>query len=752
MDLDDLGSSRSDTRCGFSWFAPRWLSGLATPKTFLVVYGLLGTLQAMAYIYFVATLTTLEKRFKIPSQTTGIMMSGNEVSQILLSLLLSYLGGRGNRPRWIAWGVAFSGASCLILAVPHLVYGPGKEALLLTKEHAPPESLAAAASAHGSDVDPSHIAGHIGESLSLCKSSSSALDADLLDDGDRCEVGGDLSAMPLALVFISQFVLGIGTTLYFALGQTYLDDNTAKRKTPMLLGVVLALRTVGPALGFLLGWACLSLYIDPSLTPLITKKDPRWLGAWWLGWIILTVALLLFSFLIAMFPKHLPKQKGTLPSDRARELQDGLQPLNVEGGKATEPSEDGAALWAGGDGKRKESQGNVPKLKDFPAALGRLLRNKIIMVNNFSAVFYILGASGYITFTTKYMETQFQQSAAGANIIAGTAGIMAMVAGFLASGIVISKFRPRPRLILGWNVVVGMAYVVGELSFIGLGCSTTPLHGASGDGSLALNSACNSGCGCSQYSRYAPVCSADGRLTFYSACHAGCTYTEELEEPIGHGGFVTLAPMKMITRKYGNCSCIPEPQPFIPGSEDDDILEMTGIDAPNLFNWNTALEGPCASEDCVKPFIAFLVISCVMHFLGSSGRVGNVLVNYRSVKPEDKAIAQGLSLLLVSLLAFIPGPILFGAIIDNVCLVWDTSCGKRGNCWLYHKEYFRFYLNATAAVFTVLAVILDAIVCYLGKDLEFYEDEEEDNGTSSKITKITEDSSLNGGGVDSSNN
>jgi len=36
------------------------------------VYGLLGTIQAMAYIYFVATLTTLEKRFKIPSKTTGL--------------------------------------------------------------------------------------------------------------------------------------------------------------------------------------------------------------------------------------------------------------------------------------------------------------------------------------------------------------------------------------------------------------------------------------------------------------------------------------------------------------------------------------------------------------------------------------------------------------------------------------------------------------------------------------------------------
>lgn len=45
----------------------------------------------------------------------------------------------------------------------------------------------------------------------------------------------------------------------------------------------MALRTVGPAVGFVLGYACLSLYIDPTLTPVIAKKDPRWLGAWWLG-------------------------------------------------------------------------------------------------------------------------------------------------------------------------------------------------------------------------------------------------------------------------------------------------------------------------------------------------------------------------------------------------------------------------------------------------------------------------------------
>jgi len=44
------------------------------------------------------------------------------------------------------------------------------------------------------------------------------------------------SILPLILIFLSQFVLGIGSTLYYALGQPYLDDNVKKTQTPMLLG------------------------------------------------------------------------------------------------------------------------------------------------------------------------------------------------------------------------------------------------------------------------------------------------------------------------------------------------------------------------------------------------------------------------------------------------------------------------------------------------------------------------------------
>lgn len=62
-------------------------------------------------------------------------MTGNEISQIMLSLILSYMGGQRNRPKWICWGMIFAAMSCFILALPHFIYGPGDDALQLTKEY-----------------------------------------------------------------------------------------------------------------------------------------------------------------------------------------------------------------------------------------------------------------------------------------------------------------------------------------------------------------------------------------------------------------------------------------------------------------------------------------------------------------------------------------------------------------------------------------------------------------------------------------
>lgn len=116
------------------------------------------------------------------------------------------------------------------------------------------------------------------------------------------------SYVPLVLIFLSQFVLGIGNTLYYSLGQSYLDDNTKQRNTPLMLAYAFSMRMFGPVLGFGLGYLIMRVYIDPTLTPIIDKDDPRWLGAWWLGWILLGTLMFIFAGLIGMFPKNLPKK------------------------------------------------------------------------------------------------------------------------------------------------------------------------------------------------------------------------------------------------------------------------------------------------------------------------------------------------------------------------------------------------------------------------------------------------------------
>lgn len=66
-----LVNDDADTRCGLGPFRGQWLQKYATKKSYLLTYSFLGLFQAMFFSYSIATLTTLEKQFKLKSQTTG---------------------------------------------------------------------------------------------------------------------------------------------------------------------------------------------------------------------------------------------------------------------------------------------------------------------------------------------------------------------------------------------------------------------------------------------------------------------------------------------------------------------------------------------------------------------------------------------------------------------------------------------------------------------------------------------------------
>ena len=65
-------------------------------------------------------------------------------------------------------------------------------------------------------------------------------------------------------------------------------------------------------------------------------------------------------------------------------------------------------------------------------------------------------------------------------------------------------------------------------------------------------------------------------------------------------------------------------------------------------------------------------------------RVGIIfLFCFRIIAPERLSFAFGLQYMSTKVLAHIPGPIIFGHLVDLNCVIWQKVCNKTGFCWIY---------------------------------------------------------------------
>jgi hypothetical protein len=65
----------------------------------------------------------------------GTIITAVDISGLISSFPLAYLGSRGHKTRWLAAGTLLVGMSCFLRLLPHLIYGPGQDALALTVEY-----------------------------------------------------------------------------------------------------------------------------------------------------------------------------------------------------------------------------------------------------------------------------------------------------------------------------------------------------------------------------------------------------------------------------------------------------------------------------------------------------------------------------------------------------------------------------------------------------------------------------------------
>ncbi|XP_005998930.3 solute carrier organic anion transporter family member 1C1 [Latimeria chalumnae] len=584
--------------------------------------------KAFSGSYVKSSITQIERRFDLPSSIVGFIDGGFEIGNLLVIVFVSNFGAKFHRPKIIAAGCLIMSLGSFLTAMPHFFMGLYKYETVVTPSTNSTANIIQCLPDANQQISQ--------EAFNKSETHIS---------GKGCEKEAK-SAM-WAYVFLGNALRGIGETPIMPLGVSYVDDFAKEENTGLYFGFILTIQLIGPILGYLLGSVCARLYVDIGFVDVgsvtITPKDSRWVGAWWLGFLVSGAISLFAAIPFCFFPKSLPKQGKEKDSNIKPETSHFIQEDYKE--------------------SKAKQQVKISKIvKDFWPSLKDLICSPIYTLLLIVSVILFNAFIGLITYHPKYLESQYGQSASKANFYVGVFYLPAVAIGTFLGGAIMKKFKLG---IIGAVNLAFVATIIGylfTLTFFALKCEITEVAGltVTYEGvhrisyqESTLPAACNSDCKC-PIKAWDPVCGDNG-ITYTSSCLAGCKLSS------GTGKSTV----------FHNCSCI----------------ATTGSYSGNF----SATLGQCQKkESCDTMLYYFLAMSVISNFIYALGGTPGFIVLIRSTKPQLKAFALGVHAFCTRTLAGIPSPIYFGALIDTTCLKWGTkTCGGQGACRLYNTDAFR---------------------------------------------------------------
>ncbi|KAM3723462.1 Solute carrier organic anion transporter family member 4A1 [Dirofilaria immitis] len=260
-EVDDaiIDSDDEQLLCGYGRCTPKWLQMFHNAKWLLVVLGICAFVQSFVVnSIFPVGLSTLEKRFHMTSTQTGIISSWYDFAILITVFPVCHWGNTGHKGHWIGIGSFLMALGSFICVLPHYIVSPYHyyETQLNESEHG------------------------------QCTYRN-----DLISDCSEHHSSSASYLNPYFLIFLfGQTLHGIGATPLFSIGTAYLDENVSQKASPVYLAIHSVVTSIGPVIGLFIGGFMLTIYtdfdrVDMSKVKLKDSSDPRWIGAWWLGFL-----------------------------------------------------------------------------------------------------------------------------------------------------------------------------------------------------------------------------------------------------------------------------------------------------------------------------------------------------------------------------------------------------------------------------------------------------------------------------------
>ena len=301
-------------------------------------------------------ISTIEKRYQFSSLAASMIVAVFDLTVTVSVVFISYFGHKSHKPRWLGVALIVQGIGAFVFSLPQFIFGQYE------------------------------VGSNTNLRFESCDNTSSF--------SSSCSPANDIA---YSLFIIGNMLIGIGAAPLFTIGTSFIDDIVHPKYVSLHLGLFYMTAVVGPAIGYGLGGAFLSIYVDPWHSTHLGESDPGWVGAWWLCFIFSGVVSVLFSIPFLMYPRRL---QDTHLVQEARRLE----------------------MASSYTSKYEHEDSFLFQLKALPRHLARLFQNASFVFLTLGIAVLFFSLDGMVAFGPKYIESVYSVPASTASILVGAVG------------------------------------------------------------------------------------------------------------------------------------------------------------------------------------------------------------------------------------------------------------------------------------------------------------------------------------------